>query len=52
MGAAPSDKPVILIPVTDPVGEVRAPDESKVSVPEATVVGVVAPVAEAGKVTV
>jgi hypothetical protein len=39
----------MLIPVTDPVGEVSAPEELKVSEPEATVVGVVAPVAEAGK---
>jgi hypothetical protein len=49
--AAPSDKPVILIPVIGPVGEVSVPDELKVSDPEAKVVGLPAPpVADAGKV--
>jgi hypothetical protein len=41
---------VILIPVTDPLGEVSAPEELNVSEPEATMVGLVAPVADAGKV--
>ena len=53
MSAAPSARPVTLMPVIDPVGEVNCPDELKASVPEADGRRTsVPPVADAGSVIV